>query len=154
MWKVRDVMTPDPYAMRDSDDLYLARSIMQLGRIRHIPIVDEDNHFRGLVTHRDILEATVSKLAEVDHSTQAELDASIPIEAIKRTDVKTVTPDTSLRDAAEILYKHKYGCLPVVEGEILVGILTEADFLKLTMQLMDSLDADGSTEFTPTQRTP
>ncbi|MFO7717208.1 MAG: CBS domain-containing protein [Thermodesulfobacteriota bacterium] len=142
MWKVRDVMTPDPYAMHDADDLYLARSIMQLGRIRHIPIVDDRNHFSGLVTHRDILEATVSKLAEVDHSTQAELDASIPIEAIKRTDVITIAPETSLREAAEILFKHKYGCLPVVDGETLVGILTEADFLKLTMQLMDSLEPE------------
>lgn len=142
MWKVRDVMTPDPYAMRDADDLYLARSIMQLGRIRHIPIVDDHNHFSGLITHRDLLEATVSRLAEVDHSTQAELDSSIPIEAIKRTDVTTIDPETSLRNAAEILFKHKYGCLPVVEGETLVGILTEADFLKLTMQLMDSLEPE------------
>jgi CBS domain-containing membrane protein len=133
-------MTADPYAMRDSDDLYLARSIMQLGRIRHIPVVDQDNHFSGLVTHRDILAATISKLAEVDYETQAELDIGIPIKALKRTDVVTISPETSLREAANILFKHKYGCLPVVQGQTLVGIITEADFLKLTIQLMDSLD--------------
>jgi len=56
-----------------------------------------------------------------------------------RRDVVTVSPELSLREAAEILLGNKYGCLPVVEDGLLVGILTEADFLKLTIDLMDSL---------------
>ena len=55
-----------------------------------------------------------------------------------RTDVTTVSPETRLRDAAEMLFNHKYGCLPVVDEDKLVGIITEADFLKLTISLMDA----------------
>jgi CBS domain-containing membrane protein len=57
-----------------------------------------------------------------------------------RTDLKTIGPDDSLENAAKVLLNHKYGCLPVVDQRILVGILTEADFLKLTIQLLEALD--------------
>ena len=56
---------------------------------------------------------------------------------IMQTDVKTVSPDTLLREAAEILYLHKYGCLPVLDDDKkLVGIITEADFLRLAIALL------------------
>lgn len=113
---------------------------MALGRIRHIPIVDKNEAFVGLLTHRDLLSVTISKLADVEDHVQDEIDASIPIREIMRHDVTTVPEDMDLRDAAELLLKHKYGCLPVVRQKRLVGILTEADFLKLTISLMDALD--------------
>jgi CBS domain-containing protein len=114
--------------------------MMDLQRIRHIPIVTVDNVFTGLVTHRDILSATISQLAEMDPETQSEIDAGIPIREVMRTDIKTVDEESSLKDAAQTLLNHKYGCLPVVHDGVLMGILTEADFLRLTIKLMDALD--------------
>lgn len=140
MLKVSDLMTPKVFSLRENDSLQTARSIMALGRIRHIPIVDKNEAFVGLLTHRDLLSVTISKLADVEDHVQDEIDASIPIREIMRHDVTTVPEDIDLRDAAELLLKHKYGCLPVVRQERLVGILTEADFLKLTISLMDALD--------------
>lgn len=138
---VHDIMTREVFTLRETDTLKTARSMMSLARIRHIPIVNERMEFQGLVTHRDILTATISRFADIDRQTQDEIDAGIPIVEIMRTDVTSVSPDLPLRDAAEILLAHKYGCLPVVENSIMVGILTEADFLKLTIRLMDALDA-------------
>ncbi len=140
MLKVNDLMTTKVFSLQDSDNLQTARSIMSLGRIRHIPIVDKDQLFVGLLTHRDLLSVTISKLAEIEDHVQDEIDASIPIREIMRLDVTTIPEDMDLRDAAEILLKHKYGCLPVVRQNRLVGILTEADFLKLTISLMDALE--------------
>lgn len=137
MFTVQKVMTEDPFTLKKDDTLLSARSIMSLGRIRHIPIVDHAGDFTGLVTHRDILAATVSKLADIEEDIQDELDAGIPISEIMNQDVVTVPPDMSLRQAAEILLTNKYGCLPVVDGKSLVGIITEADFLRLTISLMD-----------------
>jgi CBS domain-containing protein len=57
-----------------------------------------------------------------------------------RSDIKTVDEDTALKVAAQTLLNHKYGCLPVVHDGALRGILTEADFLRLTINLMDALD--------------
>jgi len=138
--KVKDLMSAPVFSLRQTDTLYSARELMQMQRIRHIPIVTADNIFIGLITHRDLLSATISHLAEVDPETQREIDAGIPIQEIMRTDLKTIGPDDSLENAAKVLLNHKYGCLPVVDQRILVGILTEADFLKLTIQLLEALD--------------
>lgn len=142
MLKVKDIMTTDIFTLKETDSLALARSVMNLARIRHIPIVTEDMKFKGLLTHRDILGATVSKLAELDSQTQEELDMGIPVMEIMNPNVKTISGNVSLRDAASILLKHKFGCLPVVEKGILVGIITEADFLNLTISLLDALQRE------------
>ncbi|WP_028575127.1 CBS domain-containing protein [Desulfonatronovibrio hydrogenovorans] len=143
MLKVKDIMTTDIFTLKETDNLALARSVMNMARIRHIPIVNEEMHFIGLLTHRDILAATVSKLADVDSSTQEELDLGIPVLEIMNTSVRTISGNDSLRDAAALLLEHKFGCLPVVEGEKLVGIITEADFLNLTISLLDALSDDA-----------
>ena len=68
---------------------------------------------------------------------QEEIESSILVGDIMQTDVRTVAPDTLLREAAEILYRNKYGCLPVLDGDNkLVGIITEADFLRLAIALL------------------
>lgn len=140
MLHVQDLMSTNLFTLKKSDSLMAAKSLMELARIRHIPVVENGNIFVGLITHRDILSSTLSKLADVDRDVQEEIEASIPVSEIMRSDIFTVAPNASLRDAAELLLNHKYGCLPVVEKDILVGILTEADFLRLTIDLMDALD--------------
>ncbi|UIJ38932.1 CBS domain-containing protein [Desulfobaculum bizertense] len=143
MLAVKDLMTKDVFTLRELDTLRTARSMMSLARIRHIPIVSENMDFKGLVTHRDILDATLSRFADVDKETQDELDLGIPISELMRTDVHVVSPEAPLHDAIETLLTHKYGCLPVLDKGKLVGIITEADFLKLTLRLMDTLSAQG-----------
>lgn len=140
MLTVGDLMTSTLFTLLSSDTLYTAKQIMEMARVRHVPIVDGDDNYIGLITHRDILSAAVSKLSDIDDSTQDELDAGIPVSEIMRTDTATVNPDTLLRDAAQTLLEHKYGCLPVLEGRKLKGIITEADFLRLTISLMDALE--------------
>jgi CBS domain-containing membrane protein len=140
MLGVNELMTSEIFTLRESDTLKTARSMMSLARIRHIPIVNDDFEFIGLVTHRDILGATISIFADVDKKTRDEIDSGIPVSEIMRTDVTVISPDTGLKDAAEILLNHKYGCLPVVKDAHLVGILTEADFLRLSIKLMEALD--------------
>jgi CBS domain-containing membrane protein len=87
-----------------------------------------------------VLANTISHLANIDPATQDEIDAGIPLQEIMRTDVCVISPEQTVREAAHILYNHKYGCLPVVEDGKLVGIVTEADFLQLTIQLLDAMD--------------
>jgi CBS domain-containing membrane protein len=140
MLTVGDLMTTKVFTLLESDSLYTAKQIMEMARVRHVPIVDAKDAFIGLITHRDMLALAVSKLSDIDSSTQDELDAGIPLHEIMRTDVAVVTPDTLLRDAAHMLLEHKYGCLPVVEANKLVGIITEADFLRLTISLMDAIE--------------
>ena len=136
MLKIKDIMTSDVFVLYSCDTLELARSLMQIKHIRHVPIVDADGHFVGLLTHRDLLSLTVSLLADIDKREQDELDRYIPIMEVMKTDVVTASPKSDVRTAIGVLLENKYGCLPVVSGKKLVGIVTEADFLKLTYDLL------------------
>ena len=136
MLKVKDIMSTEVITLKPEDTLKAARGVMHLARIRHVPIVDQCSGFCGLITHRDILSATVSKLAGIDRETQHEIDAGIPIKEVMRKDAQVVTENENLTKVAEILLKNKYGCLPVVEDGKLTGIITETDFIMLAIHLM------------------
>jgi CBS domain-containing membrane protein len=142
MLTTRDLMTEDLIALRDSDSLLEAHKAMERARIRHLPIVDAAGAFVGLLTHRDLLAASVSRLADIDQATQEEIYAAIPIHEVMRADVAMASPELPLRQAAEVLLTQKYGCLPVVESGKLVGILTASDFIRLSLDLMDALEAN------------
>jgi len=141
MLTTRHLMTEDLIALRETDSLLSAKRTMDEARIRHLPIIDENGAFVGLLTHRDMLAASVSRLAEIDDETQEEIYAGIPLKEVMRTDVAMASPELPLRQAAEILLTQKYGCLPVVAGGKLVGILTSSDFIRLSLELMDALEA-------------
>jgi CBS domain-containing membrane protein len=140
MFKISELMTSPVYSLRETDTLQNARVLMDQKRIRHVPITTGNNVFKGLITNRDVLANTISHLADIDQATQNEIDAGIPLQEIMRTDVRTVSPEDTVKEAANILYNNKYGCLPVVDKEKLVGIVTEADFLQLTIQLLEAMD--------------
>ena len=141
MLKVKDIMTSEVFVLHATQTLELVRSLMRIKHVRHVPIVDPDNNFMGLMTHRDLLAQTISHMAEVDEKEQEYLDRHIHIMNIMKTDVLTADPEMDLCTALTLLLDHKYGCLPVVSKGKLVGIVTEADFLGLTLELLRKSDA-------------
>jgi CBS domain-containing membrane protein len=119
-------MTKEVETLAQHETIDLATTIITLGRIRHLPVTDSQNRVRGLVTHRDVLEA----IAEMYRDQGATADPSkLEVGRMMTRDVATVSPDASLGEAAALMYERKFGCLPVVEDGELVGILTEADFV-------------------------
>ena len=134
--KVADLMSTDLVTLIEDESLAHAQRCMARGRIRHLPVV-RDGRLTGLVTHRDLLAASFSIFAEVERTEQRRIfDTVLVVEAMHR-DVVTVSPDLGVSQAAKILLENKYGCLPVVDDEgVLVGIVTEADFLQLTVRLL------------------
>ena len=136
MLKIKDIMTSEVFVLHAAQTLELVRSLMRIKHVRHVPIVEPDNTFVGLMTHRDLLAQTISYLAEVDDEEQEYLDRHIHIMNIMKTDVTTVDPEMDVCNAITMLLDHKYGCLPVVTDGKLVGIVTEADFMKLTLDLL------------------
>lgn len=137
MLTVKDIMTTDLVTLKDTDSVALARGIMGKEHIHHLPILSESGDFVGLLSQRDILATTVSVLAEVDEATINAMEIAIPIREIMTTDMTTVREDTTLREAALILLELKLGCLPVLFEKRLAGIITEADFVKLVLRMLD-----------------
>jgi CBS domain-containing membrane protein len=134
--KVKDIMTSDVVALDEDENLEIAEYVMNKRRIRHLPVVN-GKKLVGLVTHRDLLSAKVSSLAEMEPEDSINLSFSVKAADIMSKKVQIVSPEASLLEAARILKDNKYGCLPVVEGESLVGILTEADFIDIVIRALE-----------------
>lgn len=96
-------------------------ALMRERRIRHLPVVDADGRLVGLVTHRDLL----SRAAAAEGGAGA-----AGAQRLMSTPVATIHPGADVRRAAETMLERKFGCLPVVSGGRLVGILTESDFVR------------------------
>ena len=134
--KVRDLMTTEVVTLTEDETLAHAQRCMARGRIRHLPVV-RDGCLVGLVTHRDLLAASFSIFAEVEAHEQRRVFTTVPVVEVMHRDVVSVSPDLGVSEAAQILLENKYGCLPVVdEDDTLLGIVTEADFLRLTVRLL------------------
>jgi len=126
---VGDFMSRDLVTVQGTDDLALAEQMLRLGGIRHLPVV-EKGKLVGLLTHRDLLSSAMTRPAAATQAKDAMTAAPV-----------TVRPATSLVHAARIMLAHKFGCLPVCEEDgTLVGIITEADFVRFAADMVQDLD--------------
>lgn len=131
---VADVMTKEVVTLDRNERLAVADDVMRLGRIRHLPIVDEDGALAGIVSQRDLFHSGLLRALGFGlHAKERAMDLLVLKEAMK-TDVATVGPSTPLSEAAKLMLEKKIGCLVVVEDKKLVGILTEGDFVKLALR--------------------
>jgi CBS domain-containing membrane protein len=128
--EVRDLMTPKVFTLKPSDSLEELYELMDDKHVRHVPIVNREGDLEGLVTHRDLSRSVLGPQEGLPLSVQEDLLRRRKVREIMATEVDTIEPDEPLEEAAEMLLENKIGCLPVVEGEHLVGILTEADFVR------------------------
>ena len=131
---VRDVMTKDVVTLDRNEKLSVADDVMRLGRIRHLPVIDEDGNLAGIVSQRDLFHSGLLRaLGFGSHAKERTMELLVLKEAMK-TEVVTVTPAAPLTEAAKLMLERKIGCLVVVEGKKIQGILTESDFVKLALR--------------------
>ncbi|MEM9695868.1 MAG: CBS domain-containing protein [Myxococcota bacterium] len=138
MSTVADLMTAEVVTLDADDDLVQADQLMRLGRMRHLPVVDKDKVV-GLITHRDILKAQVTLLARLAGRDKNADDTYISLRAreLMNVDPVSVRSDTPAKEAAKMMLNNKFGCLPVIDDGELKGIITEADFLRWSIELAE-----------------
>lgn len=130
--RVRDLMSREVATLRRNDKLAVADDVMRLGRIRHLPVVDDEgDRVVGVVSQRDLFRSALARLLGYGGPAQPKLLERIRVEEVMSADVATIGPDAPLQEAAAVMLKRKIGCLVVVEQGRLAGILTEADFVKI-----------------------
>lgn len=129
--RVRDAMTFEAATLLPEDELSIADDVMRLGRIRHLPVVDAEGILCGIVSQRDLLRSALRRKAE---GVALPTAARFRVSEVMTPDVIAVEADASLAEAASLMFDQKLGCLPVVEGGKLAGILTEADFVRLAFR--------------------
>ncbi|PNM49930.1 CBS domain-containing protein [Vibrio cholerae] len=135
MIKVEDMMTRHPHTLLRTHTLNDAKHLMEALDIRHVPIVDANKKLLGIVSQRDLLAAQESSL---QRSAQGDsLAFETPLFEVMHTDVTSVAPQAGLKESAIYMPKHKIGCLPVVAKGVLVGIITDSDFVTIAINLLE-----------------
>ena len=126
---VEQFMAVDLFTVRAEDVLDLAASLMHWRHVRHVPVEDDAGHLIGIVSHRDLLELfALGKM----HG-----HAELVIRDVMKRDVITIEPDTPTLDALALMRERGIGCLPVVKGNKLIGLITAYDFLTVSSKLLE-----------------
>jgi CBS domain-containing protein len=130
MLTVGDLMTREVVTLEADDALIQVDDLLKRHHIRHVPVV-HGGRLVGMVSHRDLIRA----LARQPVGTAAQ---PLSVREVMTRDVETVEPHVSAREAIEKLLDRRFGCLPVVDAQgDLVGIVTESDFMRLALSLLN-----------------
>jgi CBS domain-containing protein/gamma-glutamylcysteine synthetase len=127
---VAQLMSTDLFTAHPDDLVDLAASVMEWRHIRHVPVEDDEGRLVGLISHRDLLRLLAQGLL----SRSAK---EVTVKEIMIRNLMTVAPGTSALEAMAIMRRRKVGCLPVVENNRLVGIVTTYDFLSLAAEIIE-----------------
>ena len=129
---VRDWMTKEPLVVSPQTSVEEAIRIMRQNRVRHLPVVKKDGDaLVGVVTQTDLLQASPSPATSLSVWEINFLLAKMQVRDAMTTSVIVVEEGCPLEEAALVMAEHKIGCLPVVRGQRLVGIITETDLFNL-----------------------
>jgi CBS domain-containing protein len=114
--------------------LSVADELMRTERIRHLPVVDEDGRLAGIVSQRDLFFNALVQALGFGTTTHDRMLSTITVKEVMTENVVTTTPETLVTDAARVMVDRKIGCLPVIEGQALIGILSESDVVSAVAQ--------------------
>jgi len=128
---VEEIMKTDVATLFPTDTIADAIKLMESRKIRHIPIITAEKHLVGLVTIAEIREATPS----IFHTNEHPEDLKKPLETIMERNVITGHPLDFVEEVAGLFYEHKISCIPIINGQKLVGIVTETDLLRTMVEL-------------------
>ena len=126
---VKDIMTKEVSTLGRNDTVDVADDLMTLERIRHLPVLDE-GRVVGVVSQRDLFRSALAVALGYGENAQKKLLRTIRVKEVMHEPAITVSPEIAAKEAIRLMLEHKIGCLPVVEGHTLVGIVTETDILR------------------------
>jgi acetoin utilization protein AcuB len=122
-------MSTRPVTIPAGERLSTVEDIMTLGGVRHMPVVKR-GRLVGVVSERDLLRASLSALSGVGTEERRAFLGAVEISEVMSEPPITIGPEAKVEEAAHLMAEHKIGCLPVLEKEELVGMVTETDLLR------------------------
>ena len=135
-------MATDVVTLHVDEELSLASDIMNLARIRHLPILEGDR-LVGIISQRDLFRASLASVMGYDYAETRDHLKSVAIREAMVKEVITVEPDSEIQEAGRIMLEKRIGCLPVVQNDRLVGMLTETDILRCFLTHYEDCVAEG-----------
>ena len=128
-------MTRNPITITSHTPVNEARNMMKKEKIHRLPVTDKHGRLEGIVTEKDILYASPSPATSLDVWEISNLMNKLEVHSVMTKDVISITTQTPIEDAARIMSDNNIGGLPILEDDILVGIITESDIFKVFIEL-------------------
>jgi len=135
---VRDIMQRKTVTISADDRLSTVEDIMTLGHVRHMPVVHAGK-LVGVVSERDLLRASLSNLTEFGTEQRRAFLHVVEIKRVMSTPPIVIGPENTVEEAARVMAERQIGCLPVVDADTLVGMLTETDVLRYFAGMLPDL---------------
>ena len=133
---VRDYMTPQPEALEASQQLLDAVLLLRKSGFRHIPVLDQ-GQLAGVISERDLWRFSPTMLIPLSQQDYNRVFEETSIGKVMTRDPQTIAPDAPLFQAVDLLFQNRLGCLPVMEADQLVGIITVRDMLRALNDLIE-----------------
>jgi CBS domain-containing protein len=141
MAQLSEIMNRDLVTVDKQASLRRARRILDQHRIRHLLVVD-GKRLVGIVTDRDLRQAAPSSKSPLTISERQEFMDELKVLEVMSRKLITASSTTTIREAAKVMVSEKIGCLPVVDGNQLVGIVTQADLLEMLVRGEQATEAE------------
>ncbi len=130
--RVSEILTKDVFTLKAGQRVVAAEEIMRWAHVRHVPVLDDHHQLVGIVSQRDVLRAAISSLSTGLAAVEKRQHlASATIGQIMVQPVHTIGPDELVQEAAGTMRRLKIGCLPVVDADRMVGLVSEHDLLAI-----------------------
>lgn len=131
---ISTIMTKNVIKLNTSDDLTKAEALFKKHKIRHIPVVS-GNKILGMLSYTDLLRISFADATdEEDEVVDTTVYNMFTVEQVMAKNLVKVTPETTIKETAEILSEREFHALPVCEGDLLVGIITTTDLIKYLIE--------------------
>jgi acetoin utilization protein AcuB len=133
---VKQRMSRHPITVRSKTSLHEALRVMRDNKVRRLPVLDEKNKLVGIVSEKQLLYASPSPATSLSIYEMNYLMAKITVDDLMTRQVVTVPEDCPLEEAARIMEDNDVSGLPVMRGDVLVGMITESDLFKVFTELL------------------
>jgi CBS domain-containing protein len=133
--KIEEFMETDLFTVQKDDIIELVTELMEWRKLRYVPVEDSKGNLIGLITRRLLLRYFSRKNRNLKNQQE---------EVIKDIMIKepiTISPSATILDAISIMRDNRIGCLPVVQENELVGVITEMDFVRISSRLIERLES-------------
>ena len=136
---VKRMMKKNPITTTAETSIVDVADILKENHIHRLPVLDKKGKLIGVITEKDILHASPSPVSSLSVYEMPYMLSRLKVSNLMTKDVRTIDPDTTVEEAAKIMVDDDLSCLPVIEGEKLVGIVSKSDMFKVLYELFGSL---------------
>ena len=128
-------MTRNPVTATPEMSVGEASDLMKREKVHRLPVLDKDKNLVGVITEKDVLHASPSPATSLSIHEMAYLLSKLKVRDLMTKDVVTISEDTTVEEAARLMVDQDLSCLPVVQGNKLVGIVSKSDMFRILLEL-------------------